>query len=92
MFNKNFAGDRIRTAELWCWKRLLCQLSRNHFPWQVSAEPMPQVDLKDIIKSGRTIWNWVIKLLPISVVVVVAQLVELLLPILEVRGSNPVIG
>ena len=27
-----FADDWIRTADLWHWKRLLCQLSHNHCP------------------------------------------------------------
>ena len=33
MFNKNFADDWIRTADLWCWKQLLYQLSHNHCQW-----------------------------------------------------------
>ena len=28
-----FANDRIRTADLWCWKRPLCQLNHNHCPF-----------------------------------------------------------
>ena len=32
MFNKNFANDWIRTADLWCRKRPLYHLSHNHFP------------------------------------------------------------
>ena len=28
-----FAKDRIRTADLWCWKRPLCQLNHNHCPF-----------------------------------------------------------
>ena len=32
MFNKNFADDWIRTADLWCRKRPLYQLSHNHCP------------------------------------------------------------
>ena len=31
MFNNNFAGDWSRTADLWYRKRLLYQLSHNHF-------------------------------------------------------------
>ena len=27
-----FADDWIRTVDLWYWKRLLYQLSHNHFP------------------------------------------------------------
>ena len=30
MFKRKFADDWIRNADLWCWKRLLCQLSHNH--------------------------------------------------------------
>ena len=30
MFNINFADDWIRTADLWCRKQLLYQLSHNH--------------------------------------------------------------
>ena len=32
MLNLNFANDWIWTAELWCWKWLLCQLSHNPSP------------------------------------------------------------
>ena len=32
MSDKKFANDWIRTADLWCWKRLLYQLSHNHIP------------------------------------------------------------
>ena len=32
MFNINFANDWIRTADLWCRKRPLYQLSHNHCP------------------------------------------------------------
>ena len=32
MFNKNFADDWIRTADLWCRKRPLFQLSHKHCP------------------------------------------------------------
>ena len=32
MFIINLANEWIRTAELWYWKRPLCQLSHNHFP------------------------------------------------------------
>ena len=31
MFNINFANNWIRTMDLWYWKRLLYQLSHNHF-------------------------------------------------------------
>lgn len=31
-FNKIFADDWIRTADPWCWKRPLWQLSTNHCP------------------------------------------------------------
>ena len=29
------AGDLIRTMDLWCWKRLLSQLSHNHCPSKI---------------------------------------------------------
>ena len=32
MFNKNFADDLIRTADLWRRKRLLCQLRHKPLP------------------------------------------------------------
>ena len=32
MFNKNFTVEEIRTTDLWCQKRPLCQLSHNHCP------------------------------------------------------------
>ena len=32
MLNVKFANDWIRTADLWCWKRLLYQLSHHHCP------------------------------------------------------------
>ena len=32
MFIINFAVDWIQTADLWCWKQPLCQLSHNHCP------------------------------------------------------------
>ena len=32
MFNINFAHDCIQTADLWCRKQLLYQLTHNHFP------------------------------------------------------------
>ena len=31
--SKNFADDWIRTSDLWCLKRPLCQLSHNHYPF-----------------------------------------------------------
>ena len=31
MFNINFADDCSWTADFWYWKRLLYQLSHNHF-------------------------------------------------------------
>ena len=30
---QKFADDWIRTADLWCWKRPLYQLSYKHCPW-----------------------------------------------------------
>ena len=35
MFNITFADDWSRTADLWYQKRLLYQLSHNHFHWRV---------------------------------------------------------
>ena len=32
MFSKNFADDWIRTADLWCRKQPICQLSHNNYP------------------------------------------------------------
>ena len=34
MFNINFSDDWSQTADLWYQKRLLFQLSHNHFPNQ----------------------------------------------------------
>ena len=35
MFNKDFADDWIRSADLWYWKQPFYQLSHNHFPTTV---------------------------------------------------------
>ena len=39
LFNKSFANDWIRTTDLWCWRRLLYQLSHNHCPSTVILAP-----------------------------------------------------
>ena len=65
---KNFASDGIRTSDLWCWKRPLCQLSHHHCPSDLclyslkshqliellSSKNFPSISFLKIAHSGHT--------------------------------------
>ena len=53
MFNINFADDWIRAVDLWYWKRMLYQLSHNHFQERFFVIEHSSLQESKCLRGGR---------------------------------------